>query len=843
MRQTKLCQIVFMSLLVFLIQVKAFGQVSAEWVLLENRFTQPDMHRAQITLTNMSDTPIEAGWKLYFNTIFLSVFVRAVSPELQINHLQGDFFVVEGQTPTILSGQLFPILYQSRGPFFKNSYAPEGLILLHSDGSFEEITTYQTQQLTTSQLVEMAGSSHLPIPSSSMRFEKNKAIRQLSENELPPFLPSPKSWTYQAFPLHIINPWIAIANAQVFPSASDFFQQILMRNQSGVPQEESIIPISFFLDMQLQQEAYKLKISGRKVSIEASTEIGAFYGMQSFLALLPPNFWQGELAELHLPQLSIEDEPGFGYRGLFLDVARNFQTKEQVMKLLDLMAFYKLNVFHFNLANDEGWRLEIPGLPELTAFGGRRGFSLDEADFLWPYYASGAYPENSLNGSGFYSESDFKEILVYAKERHIEVIPEFGVPAHSRAAILAMEKRYANLMQDGRVEEALAYRLADSEDESKYLSAQNFKGNTVCVCQESTYRFYEKLVSELVLMYKAAAVPLVHWHTGGDEVPRGAWKNSPICEAFLQSQDDVRLDDLNDYFRSRIADILQRYELQMSGWEEIGQRYQGEEMLPNPKFADRNWRLYAWNAVAGWGGEDMAYKLANAGYPVVICSSANFYFDLAYSWDPDERGHTWSGVVDMYQSWKTVPGKLYLSHDQTMDGGQWDWDNQASLFEKLTQEGRKNILGVSGQLWTETVKGPAMLEYYLLPKMLGYVERAWQGDPNWSESGNTAAIREQREQAWITFSNLIGQKEIPRLEKLFGGFQFQLPKPGIAVEGNKLIANAPLPGMLIRYTTDGTEPEENSVLYESPLPYGNGECYQFRIFLPSGKRGAATGVY
>jgi hexosaminidase len=165
-----------------------------------------------------------------------------------------------------------------------------------------------------------------------------------------------------------------------------------------------------------------------------------------------------------------------------------------------------LNVFHFNLANDEGWRIEIPGLPELTEFGGRRGFSADESEFLWPYYASGANPNKSPAGSGYYTVADFQEILKYAKDRHIEVIPELGVPAHSRAAILAMEKRYQSYMQAGKQEEALAYRLADPEDRSIYLSVQNFKGNTVCACQESTYAFYEKLVVEIGEMYAAAGV-------------------------------------------------------------------------------------------------------------------------------------------------------------------------------------------------------------------------------------------------------------------------------------------------------------------------------------------------
>jgi hexosaminidase len=525
-----------------------------------------------------------------------------------------------------------------------------------------------------------------------------------------------------------------------------------------------------------------------------------------------------------------------------LDVARNFQSKEQVLKLLDLMSFYKLNVFHFNLANDEGWRIEIPGLPELTEFGGRRGFSADESEFLWPYYASGADPNKSPSGSGFYTAADFQEILKYAKDRYIEVIPELGVPAHSRAAILAMEKRYQSYMQAGKQEEALAYRLADPGDRSIYLSAQNFKGNTVCACQESTYAFYEKLVVEIGKMYSDAGVEKKNWHSGGDEVPKGVWTASPICNEFLSKNPGIQLADLNDYFRDRTAQILKKHGWMMGGWEEIGQTHSSPAVSPNPKFADQDWKLYAWNAVAGWGGEDMAYKLANAGYPVIICSSANFYFDLAYSWDPDERGHSWSGVVDLYQAWKAVPGKLYLSHDQTIDGKPWNWSDAGQRFTKLTEEGRQNIIGVSGQVWTETIKGGEMLEYYLFPKMLGYVERAWNGDPNWSTQATEDEMKAGRAKEWNQFVNLVRQRELPRLETIFGGVQFRLPKPGVSVINEQVLVNAGFPGMLIRYTDSGQEPTEDSPIYREPIYMRPGYTPRFKLFMQSGKSGMSSGI-
>ena len=840
---TRLSFFIYIFLLAMISPKAGFGQVSATWDLQENHFSSPQRHVAKISISNRGSSSISAGWKLYFNTIFISVQTASLLADTEIRHLQGDFFVWEGKTPEIPSGSDISLEYRSRGAFLKNSYPPEGLILVHADGKVEEIGTYTTQSLSEKQLAEMAKATPLPIPTPSDRYDENLTVSELPLSDIPPFLPTPKKWKYTGESLKITNAGVAVVGSKEFQESTKFLLLSLRKGyKPQVDRAEPPVNIKVTKVEGMSEEAYQLKITNRRVDILASGEKGAFYGVQSFLALMPAEFWTKPGNKLTLPQVELEDEPAFGYRGFFLDVARNFQPKEQIFKVLDLMAFYKLNVFHFNLANDEGWRIEIPGLPELTEFGGRRGFSPDESEFLWPYYGSGADPQKNTSGTGYYTVSDFQEILAYAKERHIEVIPELGVPAHSRAAILAMEKRYKTLLKAGKPAEAMQYRLADPDDQSSYLSAQNFKGNTVCVCQESTYVFYEKLIVEIQKMYSSAGVKLKNWHTGGDEVPRGVWTDSPVCKDFLAKNPQITLEELNDYFRFRSAQILQKYGLAMGGWEEIGQTHLGKEVVPNPKFADQNWKLYAWNAVAGWGGEDMAYRLANAGYPVIICSSANFYFDLAYDWDPEERGHTWSGVVDMYQAWKTVPGKLYLSHDQTIEGDSWDWAEAEKRFTKLTELGKKNILGVSGQLWTETVKDPEMLEYYLLPKMLGYVERAWGGDPTWSNLSNVKEMKSKRAEEWNQFSNVVSQIELPRLEGIFGGFNFRLPRPGVKIKDGRVLVNSELPGLLIRYTDGGSEPDENSPIYREPIPYFPGYSPKFKLFLPSGKGGRAAGL-
>ena len=170
------------------------------------------------------------------------------------------------------------------------------------------------------------------------------------------------------------------------------------------------------------------------------------------------------------------------------------------------MFYFKLNKFHLNITDDEGWRIEIPGLPELTEVGSKRGFTIDESQNLNPAYGSG-YDVNKLPGSGYLKREEFIEIIKYANERNIELIPEINFPAHSRAAIKSMITRYNRFMEIGDVESAEEYLLTDFEDQSEYISAQRFNDNVICVCRESSVRFFEKLVSEIAVSYTHLTLP------------------------------------------------------------------------------------------------------------------------------------------------------------------------------------------------------------------------------------------------------------------------------------------------------------------------------------------------
>lgn len=385
----------------------------------------------------------------------------------------------------------------------------------------------------------------------------------------------------------------------------------------------------------VNDEYYDMVIGSDRIKISAATPHGVFNGTQTLLAML-----KDKKAPYRLDAMSVEDYPDLLYRGQMIDIARNFTTADNLKKLVDIFASYKMNVLHFHFADDEAWRLEIPGLEELTAVGSRRGHTTDESRCLYPCYDGGYDPDASTVGNGHYSREDFIGLLRYAAERHIRVIPEIESPGHARAAIVSMKARY-NRYKDTDMEKAAEYLLSEPEDTSRYASVQYYTDNVINVAMPSAYRFMEKVIQELAAMYEEAGVPLTTVHLGGDEVARGVWLGSPKCRALMKEEGMTKPHDLAEYFITQMAGIMQRNGLKFSGWQEVA--------LGHTEEAHRQLRtqaagVYCWNTVPGY--DEVVYQIANNGYPVILCNVGNFYMDMAYNGHPDERGLDWGGYVD-----------------------------------------------------------------------------------------------------------------------------------------------------------------------------------------------------
>lgn len=814
--------------------------LAVSWGVISNVDT-PNSFTSELTLTNISqDTLPSSGWTLYFNFIRL-LEDHSETDRVQITHINGDFYRLNpvATAPPLAPQEQLTISISASAWAIKESDAPSGFYLAYSPGDeIVPVTNVHIHPFTSVEQTSRMASDNLPVPTPESVYEANQRLTTLDSDQVPPILPAPQRLTPQEGRF-TINSQTPIYYQEGLQQQASVLQQALSAVLGTELDAQPLVDSEaegIILTDQVQtthEEGYELNVTPGSISISGTTSQGIFYGIQTLRALIPPAYYANPTTSIAVPGVLVQDQPRFSYRGMHLDVSRNFHTIQSVKKLLDAMAFYKLNKFHFHLTDDEGWRIEIPGLPELTRVGGRRGHTEDELDHLYPSLGSG-HLVDQLPGSGYYSRGEYIDILKYAKERHIEVIPEIDVPGHARAAIVAMKARHHSLSMQGQEEEANAYLLTHPEDSSTYLSVQLWNDNVIDVCMPSTYAFLEKVFDEIRLMHEEAEAPLTTLHTGGDEVPHGVWAGSPACES-------VGTDNLHDYFLENVYQLLNKHDIRLAGWEEIVLKESaGAPKVPNPVFVPYKFQPYVWNNVWGWGMEDMAYKLANAGYPVVLSNATNLYFDLSYDKSPEEPGYYWASFVDTYKAFSLAPLDIFKTASQDNFGNPIDRNTAYPNRETLTTLGEQNILGLQGQLWSERAYDAATMEYLIFPKLLGLAERAWAPESSWENTEDDVIREAQLSQAWNQFANQLGQRELPRLDGLSGGFQYRVPSPGARIVQGTLYANTAFPGLQIRYTPDGTVPTIDSPLYTEPVQIQG--PVQLRAFSPGGHHSRAITV-
>ena len=777
------------------------------WALETDVFRGPQgFSRAAFTLTNHDAKPLPpSGWAIYFSALH-SPQPDSAGGKFTFEDLTGDMHRL---VPAPGFAGLAP------GASIRIPYVTDLLLnaSLVPKGPYIVFDAAQDVGIPLNDFVASAferppqGEGRDPrVVSPENQFALDSVIRVIPASELPLVFPTPEEVTRGAGAL-LLPAMPPIDAADSLRNEASFATEYL-RPYFGGARKGSVPPLRLEVGPvagQTSAEAYTLIVDPvQGVHIVGASPAGVFYGLQSLRSLLPA---PAPRAGLVLPAIRVVDAPRFGYRGFMLDVARNFHSKAVVLRTIDLLARYKINVFHIHLTDDEGWRIEIPSLPELTAVGARRGHPLDSDRHLPPAFGSGPLMDRPW-GSGFFSRADYVEILRYAAARHIEVIPEIEMPGHARAAIRAMAARY-------RATGDRQDLLEDPDDRSVYSTAQGYHDNVMNPALESTYRFIERVVGDLVALHREAGVPLRHIHMGGDEVPAGVWQGSPVAQAYLKAHGLASVDDLWFVFYGRVEQILKAHGLLPSGWEEIAVRKtsrDGQRMnIPNPDFAGRGWRAYVWNNVPGGGAEDLAYRLANGGYDVVMSPVSNLYIDLAWNQNPEETGLDWGGYVDLRKPFQFIPFDYYrnVPVDPSVFAGK----------DRLTDYGRAHIVGIQADLWSETLGAEGRVEYMLLPRLLALAERAWAPDPDWAQERDPAKSPSLYREAWSRFVNVVGQRELPRLDREVPGLSYRIPTPGLKPEGGTVRCSLELPGFTLRYTTDGSEPTVRSAEVRGPIPF------------------------
>ena len=433
-------------------------------------------------------------------------------------------------------------------------------------------------------------------------------------------------------------------------------------NPVTVADEVPASGIRFVTDESLPAEGYELNVDGEGIEVRASQFPGFLYALQSLEQLLPAAVYGTEPAPdaaWEVPCVKIADAPRFAYRGMHLDVARHFFSVDEVKRYIDVMAIHKLNTLHWHLTDDQGWRIEIKRYPELTAVGSIRKATVVRKE--WGTYDGTPY-------GGFYTQDEIRDVVKYAADRGVTVIPEIDLPGHMLAALTA----YPELGCTGGPYEVWGrWGVAD---------------DVLCPGREKTFEFLEGVLTEVMELF-----PSEYIHIGGDECPKVRWEKCPRCQAKIRQlglKDDgehTAEHYLQSYVTDRIGKFLARHGRRIIGWDEIL-----EGRAPSDA------------VVMSWRGSEGGIAAAKLGHDVIMTPNSHFYFDYYQSLDTDAEPFGIGGYIPMEQVYSYDPA-----------------------FPELTPEQQKHILGVQANLWTEYVLSDEHLEYMLLPRLAALSEVQW----------------------------------------------------------------------------------------------------------------------
>lgn len=441
--------------------------------------------------------------------------------------------------------------------------------------------------------------------------------------------------------------------------AIDYFNnylqsKLMLHNQLKTNTAQSVENSIVFTDKgteNLPEQGYRLTITPQQVII-AAKGAGLFYGIQTLIQLIPA----GGPASKKLPCAQIEDYPRFGYRGLMLDVCRHFFSVEFIKKTIDLMAYYKLNNFHWHLTDDQGWRIEIKKYPRLTEIGSQRAQTV-----IGNYHDRTPQQFDNTPYGGFYTQDQIRDVVKYAADRYINVVPEIEMPGHSLAALSA-------------------YPELSCEPDKTYKVGETWGVFHDVYCpSDKTFNFLEEVLTEVMELF-----PSKYIHIGGDEVPKDAWKKSAFCQKLIKKLKLKNEEGLQSYFIQRIEKFVNSKGRSIIGWDEI---LEGG-LSPNA-------------TVMSWRGEDGGIAAARQNHDVIMTpGSGGLYLD--HSQGKRNEPLSIGGYFPLAKTYSYNPTPAVLTPDQ-----------------------QKHIIGVQANLWSEYISTDAKAEYMLYPRLLALAELAW----------------------------------------------------------------------------------------------------------------------
>ena len=543
------------------------------------------------------------------------------------------------------------------------------------------------------------------------------------------------------------------------------------------------------------QDSYMIVINSSQscINITACGRSGAFYAVQSLISLVEP---QKQDSWFKLPSGIIKDTPRFEYRGLVVDVARNFIARNDIQLIIETMALYKLNKLVLHLADNEGWRIEIKGLPELTEIGAVRCHSETGKEGVLPAFGSGPYDNTS--GSGYYSVSDYRTILEIAAANCIEVIPTIGMPGNFHAAILSMSVRYERLLQENKIKEAQEFLLTNPDYSSATTCLYNHKNSFANPYLDSTYRFIDHVVTSLKEMHQDIQ-PLQIILFGGDGIPKSSdkWNNSEFVQKFKERHlcDNVKTDQ--ELFMFKISKLCLNHSIKMGVYGNGALRESSKEPYESSIFNNHDVMVYAVNPRLIEPFSNIAHSLANADYEVIVGHCSALFLDHPQEPDPNEKGMSWATrYIDDKMIFSFMPEDLNKNCDSDTYGSTFPLSNPDKREKNLIKLAKhKNIVGVQASLWTELLRNTQNVHHQLFPRLIAFAERAWH-KAEW-EISSCDKVQELQSKDWENYANVIGYRELPRLKSR--GIFYRIPPPGVINFQNQFQLASLYPGLKYFY--------------------------------------------
>ena len=501
-------------------------------------------------------------------------------------------------------------------------------------------------------------------------------------------------------------------------------------------------------------ESYRLVVERDRVQIASGGPAGAFYAVQTLLQLLPSECEYGTAVygiRWRVPCVLIEDRPRFRWRGMHLDVGRHFFPKQFVERYIDLIARYKMNIFHWHLTEDQGWRIEIKKYPRLTDVGSWRKETLGDGR---PY-------------GGFYSQDDIREVVAYARERFVTIVPEIEMPGHCTAALAA----YPELSCTGG-----PFSVAPGWHVFK---------DVYCAGNDRTFEFLQDVLTEVIALF-----PGPYIHIGGDEVPKDRWRECPRCQKRIKDEHLANEHELQSYFIKRIEKFVNEKGKRLVGWDEI---LEGG-LAPNA-------------TVMSWRGVQGGIDAASSGHDVVMTPTSDCYFDYAQGLSGEPESFFGYLPLERVYSYEPVPAAL-------------------------SSDASRHVLGAQGNVWTEYIASDRHVEYMAFPRACALAEVVWSRPEGreYQEFLSRLAVHFDRFRARGVNARI-------NTPSGFEGAHILFHDTTVTVTGT-------VPGAVVRFTTDGSEPTPDSRLASSPLRVLSSQEIKARTFLADGATSpVATGYY